>query len=209
MDEAQEESDKSTPGNASLTRVRGKEGTRVREEGGPRPATMRPRAAATPATTGDASRGISRPQLPLALRVTCVLALLVHAATWIPATEAVVSENCVFQHSRLIISRAPSIVSVTTAAIKISRLGEFFLGLFTMNSSKWVLRPNTRRHRDARSMDSGRVRWTRTRDGLDGGGGVTPNDGERRGSGVRARIGEPEVEYARARIVVTWRILMR
>ncbi|EZA48730.1 hypothetical protein X777_12888 [Ooceraea biroi] len=61
---------------------------------------MRPRAAATPTTTGDASRGISRPPLPLALRITCVLALLVHAATWIPVTEAVVSENCVLEHSR-------------------------------------------------------------------------------------------------------------
>lgn len=54
---------------------------------------MRPRAAATPAITSDASRGISRSLLPLALRLTCVLALLVHAATWIPVTEAVVSEN--------------------------------------------------------------------------------------------------------------------
>jgi hypothetical protein len=53
----------------------------------------RPRAAATSTTTGDASRGISRP-VSLVLRITCVLALLVLAATWIPVAEAVVSEKC-------------------------------------------------------------------------------------------------------------------
>lgn len=51
---------------------------------------MRPRAAAT-STTDDAGRGISRPMPLVVLRVTCVLALLVLAATWIPLAEAVVS----------------------------------------------------------------------------------------------------------------------
>ncbi|KYQ56761.1 hypothetical protein ALC60_04360 [Trachymyrmex zeteki] len=51
---------------------------------------MRPRAAATSRIIGDANHGISR-SIPLVLRVTCVLALLVHAATWIPIAEAVVS----------------------------------------------------------------------------------------------------------------------
>lgn len=47
---------------------------------------MRPRAAAT---STNAARGL-RP-FPVVLRVTCVLALLV--VTWIPVTEAVVSES--------------------------------------------------------------------------------------------------------------------
>lgn len=51
---------------------------------------MRPRAAAT-STTNDADRGISRPVQLVVLRITCVLALLVLAATWIPVAEAVVS----------------------------------------------------------------------------------------------------------------------
>ncbi|OAD60926.1 hypothetical protein WN48_03473 [Eufriesea mexicana] len=47
---------------------------------------MRPRAAATSSST---ARGL--PPFPVVLRVTCVLALLV--VTWIPVTEAVVSES--------------------------------------------------------------------------------------------------------------------
>lgn len=45
----------------------------------PGPGTMRPRVAGTSRIIGDASRGISR-TVPLVLRITCVLALLVHAA---------------------------------------------------------------------------------------------------------------------------------
>lgn len=52
---------------------------------------MRPRAAATSRIIGNASRGISRPVPLVVLRITCVLVLLVHVATWIPIAEAVVS----------------------------------------------------------------------------------------------------------------------
>lgn len=52
---------------------------------------MRPRAPTTSTNTGDEDRGISRLVSPLVLRITCVLALLVLAATWIPVAEAVVS----------------------------------------------------------------------------------------------------------------------
>lgn len=61
---------------------------------------MRLRAAATSGVIGDASRGISRP-VPLVLRITCVLALLVHAATWIPISEAVVSAKSPWNVSRI------------------------------------------------------------------------------------------------------------
>lgn len=54
---------------------------------------MRPRAAATSTITGDASRGISRPVSLVLRSLTCVLALLILAATWIPIAEAVVSEK--------------------------------------------------------------------------------------------------------------------
>ncbi|XP_018397528.1 PREDICTED: cuticle collagen 7-like [Cyphomyrmex costatus] len=48
---------------------------------------MRPRAAVTSRIIGIS------PPVPLVLRVTCVLALLVHATTWIPTADAVICRD--------------------------------------------------------------------------------------------------------------------
>jgi hypothetical protein len=140
---------------------------------------MRPRAAATPTTTGDASRGISRPPFPLALRLTCVLALLVHAATWIPVTEAVVSVNCVLEYARDDdTSRADPTSDVRQR--RHPRDGILFGGFFLV-AIEWGV------DRDARSTDD-RVRWTARDESNGDGSGVNVEGPE------SARIGEPEVE---------------
>jgi len=198
---AQEDSDDSALGNLGLAAEEDPRRGRYEGErgGGPRPATMRPRAAATPTTTGDASRGISRSPLPLALRLTCVLALLVHAATWIPVTEAVVSVNCVLEHSRdddtSRADRCPSAPSCPRWD---------FLWWFLCRRDQQGSRSNG--VSQGCEIDD-RVRWIARDESNGGGGGVNVEGPE------SARIGEPEVEcgyeHGSLQRVSTQRILMR